>query len=94
MALQPNFAILNHAIGQVSTELAKFQNLPQIADAQAILNVLQQLQEALDNRVQDINNNIEGLDARLNGNIEGLEARLTRRMKARFVSTRFPSFQM
>ena len=91
MALQPIFAILNNATGKFSTEICQLQNLPQIGGAQEILNTLQLLQQSINN----INNNMEGLEARLNNNMEGLEARLinrieglearfTRRMKARF----------
>lgn len=47
MALQPNFVILNNAISQFSTELSKFQNLPQVADPQAIINAIQQLQDTM-----------------------------------------------
>jgi len=58
MALQPNFVILNNAVAQFSTELSKFQNLPQVADPQAIMNAIHELRDTMLNR-------FEAMDARM-----------------------------
>jgi hypothetical protein len=53
MALQPNFVILNNAVGQLfSTELSKFQNLPQVADPQAIMDAIHELRDTMLNKFE------------------------------------------
>ena len=52
MALQPNFVILNNAVAQFSTELSKFQNLPQVADPPTIMNAIQELRDTMLNRFE------------------------------------------
>lgn len=66
MALQPNFDMITNSVcGQFSTEIAKLQNLPQVANPEAILNAVQQLQNTMNNRFQGIENRLQGHDDRL-----------------------------
>jgi hypothetical protein len=49
MALQPNMQVLNQAALSFTNELAKFSNIPAVAEGDAILNAINDLGNRLDN---------------------------------------------
>jgi hypothetical protein len=53
---------LNNAISEFLTDFSELQNFRRVTDAQPILIALEQLRESLDNRLQDIDNKLDGLN--------------------------------
>jgi hypothetical protein len=51
MALQPNMQVLNQAALSFTNELAKFSNIPAIAEGNAILDAINDLGDRLDQRL-------------------------------------------
>ena len=49
MALQPNMQVLNQAALSFTNELAKFSNIPAVAEGDAILNAINDLGNRLNN---------------------------------------------
>jgi hypothetical protein len=54
MALQPNMQILNQAALTMTQELAKFSNIPAIAEGNAILDAINDLGERVDQRLDQL----------------------------------------
>jgi hypothetical protein len=59
MALQPNMQILNQAALTMTQELAKFSNIPAIAEGNAILNAINDLGERVDQRLDQLVSRIQ-----------------------------------
>lgn len=59
MALQPNMQILNQSALTMTQELAKFSNIPAIAQGNAILNAINDLGERVDQRLDQLVSQIQ-----------------------------------
>jgi hypothetical protein len=53
MTLQPNMQVLNQAALSFTNELAKFSNIPAIAEENAILDAINDLGDRLDQRLDN-----------------------------------------
>jgi hypothetical protein len=77
MALQPNMQILNNASRDFVSELAKFQNIPALAQGAEIIQALDAIRTRLDN----FNTRFDNLDTRL-GQIDTRLDQIENRVKA------------
>jgi 4-aminobutyrate aminotransferase-like enzyme len=65
MALQPNMQILNQAALTMTGELAKFSNIPAIAEGNAILNAINDLGERVDQLGERVDQRLDQLATRI-----------------------------
>jgi hypothetical protein len=77
MALQPNMQILNNASRDFVSELAKFQNIPALAQGAEIIQAL----DAIGTRLDNFNTRFDNLDIRL-GQIDTRLDQIENRVKA------------